>query len=80
MDFGEGASDIARDVNAWISDRTKKKIPMLLTAGDIDTETLMVIVNAVYFKGQFHSCKSFRLQVIASNKAADRLLLESMSK
>ncbi len=39
-------------INGWVSDKTKGKIPTILTSGDI-ANALMVLVNAVYFKGEW---------------------------
>jgi len=39
-------------INCWVSDKTKGKIPTILTSGDI-VNAMMVLVNAVYFKGEW---------------------------
>lgn len=42
----------AKDViNAWISDRTEKKIPEVLK--ELDPSTVAVLANAIYFKGDW---------------------------
>ena len=38
-------------INAWISERTKERIPELLTPGTLTPLTRLVLVNAIYFKG-----------------------------
>ena len=40
-------------INGWVSDRTKKLIPALLPPGFIDGSTVMVLVNALYFKAKW---------------------------
>jgi len=42
-------------INRWISERTKGKIPQLLQEGDIDSNTRLVLANAVYFQGEWQS-------------------------
>ena len=37
-------------INQWVSERTKGLIPELLTQGSLDMNTLMVLVNAIYYK------------------------------
>jgi serpin B len=37
-------------LNAWVSDRTAGLIPALFPAGSIDTDTALVLVNALYLK------------------------------
>jgi serpin B len=51
VDFA-GALEAARTrINTWIEAQTKDRIKDLLRAGDIDSATVMVLTNAVYFKG-----------------------------
>ncbi len=40
-------------VNSWIADQTKGRIPDLLPAGIITTNTRLVLTNAVYFLGKW---------------------------
>ena len=49
VDFTMSPATVEREINAWVSDRTAKKIPELLN-GDVDASTRMVLVNAVHFK------------------------------
>ena len=37
-------------INQWVSERTNGLIPELLTPGSLDMNTLMVLVNAIYYK------------------------------
>ncbi len=48
------APDLAAEViNAWIEERTAGRIPDLIRSGDIDPVTVLVLVNAIYFKGNW---------------------------
>ncbi|XP_013165961.1 PREDICTED: serine protease inhibitor-like isoform X2 [Papilio xuthus] len=40
-------------INSWVSDKTNRKIKNLLTPESITPASLMVLVNAVYFKGNW---------------------------
>jgi serpin B len=37
-------------INAWVDDRTERRIPELLSPGDVDALTRLVLVNAIYLK------------------------------
>lgn len=51
VDFA-GATEQARQrINTWIEAQTKDRITELLQAGDVDAATVMVLTNAIYFKG-----------------------------
>lgn len=43
----------AEDVNSWVKDKTHNKIDKILKEDDIDGNTRMVLLNAVYFKGKW---------------------------
>jgi serpin B len=60
LDYGAGvrvvdfrsAPDASRvAINSWVSDETHAKIPQLLPAGSIGSDTRFVLVNAIYFFG-----------------------------
>lgn len=38
-------------INAWVEDTTKSKIKDLVPKGTVDSDTALVLVNAIYFKG-----------------------------
>ncbi|XP_050986639.1 leukocyte elastase inhibitor-like isoform X2 [Labeo rohita] len=47
-------SDAARvDINKWVEKKTQEKIKDLLPNGSIDAMTRLVLVNAIYFKGNW---------------------------
>ena len=51
LDFA-GATEHARDsINRWVSDKTRTKIPELLAPNALGPQTLLVLTNAIYFKG-----------------------------
>ena len=53
VDF-EAAPETARvQINDWVSDQTQGEIPMLFDSGSIDTGTRLVLVDAVYFHGDW---------------------------
>jgi serpin B len=52
----QSAPDSARaDINGWVSDQTKGEIPTLFRPGSIDAATRLVLVDAVYFHGDWQS-------------------------
>ncbi|HEY8168200.1 MAG TPA: serpin family protein [Candidatus Limnocylindrales bacterium] len=40
-------------INRWVSDRTARRIPELLTPTDLSADTRLTLVNAVYLKAQW---------------------------
>ena len=38
-------------INGWVNKKTQGMIPTLLGKGDVDNKTLLVLLNALYFKG-----------------------------
>jgi len=48
LDFG--AADAAGIINGWVRDATKGRIESIVTP-PIDSQTIMFLINAVYFKG-----------------------------
>jgi len=49
--FDDGTAE--GNINQWVSERTKGLIPELLTPGSLDLNTLMVLVNAIYYKANW---------------------------
>lgn len=39
-------------INEWISNKTENRIENTLPQGAIDTDTILVLVNTIYFKVQ----------------------------
>ena len=53
VDF-KGATEAARlTINQWIEQKTEHKITNLLQPGVLDSQTKMVLTNAIYFKGDW---------------------------
>lgn len=51
LDFKSHSEESRRKINDWISSATKDKIRDMLSPGTIDEDTIMVLANAIYFKG-----------------------------
>lgn len=49
-DFSTKSGEILKEINRWVSERTYKRIPEVVTAADIGPNTTWVLVNAIYFK------------------------------
>ena len=47
--------DARRQINAWVSDRTKTRIPELIPQGVLNDLTRLVLVNAIYMKAKWAS-------------------------
>ncbi|XP_070261922.1 leukocyte elastase inhibitor-like [Myotis yumanensis] len=58
VDFQRVSEDARKVVNEWVKGQTEGKIPELLAAGVVDNMTKLVLVNAIYFKGNWQ--KIFR--------------------
>uniref|UniRef100_A0A4Q8K4A1 U3-Deinotoxin-Dsu1a_1 n=1 Tax=Deinopis subrufa TaxID=1905329 RepID=A0A4Q8K4A1_DEISU len=50
LDFASNGEEAIRIMNSWVSNKTKSKIPQLFQT-PLDTTTILVLLNAVYFKG-----------------------------
>jgi len=52
VDF-EDTSDrgAVKMINGWVDERTRGKIPKVLSQDDMDADTMAAILNAIYFKG-----------------------------
>ena len=53
VDFVKATEEARRIINTWVADETKKKITDLIRKGDLDPLTVLVLVNAIYFKGNW---------------------------
>ncbi|XP_052395401.1 antithrombin-III-like [Carassius gibelio] len=53
LDF-KGKPEVSRmTINEWIANKTENQIKDTLPEGSIDSNTILVLVNTVYFKGQW---------------------------
>ncbi|GFT03474.1 serpin B8, partial [Nephila pilipes] len=50
-DFANNADKAVKEINDWVKEKTNGKIENLLD--QLDPSTLMVLLNAVYFKGKW---------------------------
>ena len=53
VDYAADPASARRTINAWVSDRTARRIPELLTPDDVPSSTRLMLVNAIYFKAQW---------------------------
>jgi serine protease inhibitor len=54
LDYGD--SEAARNtINRWVEEQTEDRIKNLILPGNLSAETLLVLVNAIYFKGNWAS-------------------------
>ncbi len=55
VDFADNAEAARQTINRWVAGKTNDKIEELLTSNDIQPSTLLILVNAVYFKAAWAS-------------------------
>jgi serpin B len=55
VDFISEAEAARSEINGWVTEQTRGRIMDLLAPGTVDTETRLVLTNAVYFKGKWQS-------------------------
>ncbi|XP_035684666.1 leukocyte elastase inhibitor-like isoform X5 [Branchiostoma floridae] len=53
VDFKGAAEQVRGTINQWVEEQTKNKIKDLIPAGAVDAMTRLVLVNAIYFKGNW---------------------------
>ena len=53
--FAEDPEQARQTINTWVEDRTRQKIKELLQGSDLTAETVLVLTNAIYFKGDWAS-------------------------
>ncbi|XP_033915062.2 leukocyte elastase inhibitor-like [Acipenser ruthenus] len=53
VDFKTATEESRQNINSWVQDQTQGKIRNLLSELFVDKETTLVLVNAVYFKGNW---------------------------
>jgi len=54
-DFEQKPDRAVNDINAWVSKATRGNIEDLLSPGDVDSGTRLVLANAIWFKGDWES-------------------------
>ncbi|XP_011839928.1 PREDICTED: leukocyte elastase inhibitor isoform X1 [Mandrillus leucophaeus] len=53
VDFQHATEEARKTINQWVKAQTEGKIPELLASGTVDDMTKLVLVNAIYFKGNW---------------------------
>ncbi|CAI9164908.1 unnamed protein product [Rangifer tarandus platyrhynchus] len=53
-DFKNAAEESRKMINSWVESQTNEKIKDLFPKDSLDSCTVLVLVNAVYFKGQWN--------------------------
>ncbi|NXK52214.1 SPB10 protein, partial [Chauna torquata] len=53
VNFKTAAEQARAQINSWVENETERKIQNLLPAGSLDSRTVLVLVNAIYFKGNW---------------------------
>ncbi|KAI1889022.1 hypothetical protein AGOR_G00174780 [Albula goreensis] len=53
VDFISNAEGARLNINSWVEKQTQEKIKNLLAEGVLDSMTRLVLVNAIYFKGNW---------------------------
>jgi serpin B len=53
LDFSGDTARARKAINDWTAERTDGKIDQLLVEGDLDSDTVLVLTNAVYFDGRW---------------------------
>ncbi|NXB27236.1 SPB6 protein, partial [Rhagologus leucostigma] len=54
-DFLHAWEDSRKQINGWVEERTEGKIQNLLAEGILNSLTRLVLVNAIYFKGNWEN-------------------------
>ena len=55
VDFAGATESARKAINQWVEDKTNQKITELFKPGVLDSLTRLVLVNAIYFKGDWAS-------------------------
>ncbi|XP_037688977.1 leukocyte elastase inhibitor-like [Choloepus didactylus] len=53
VDFQHDSENARKEINQWVKGQTEGKIPELLASGVVDSMSKLVLVNAIYFKGNW---------------------------
>ncbi|PIE34623.1 hypothetical protein CSA56_07195 [candidate division KSB3 bacterium] len=53
IDFAEAYKDARDTINAWVEEQTNQRIRDLLAQGTLNGFTRLVLINAIYFKGNW---------------------------
>ncbi|CAF0911670.1 unnamed protein product [Adineta steineri] len=50
-DFENESAKVVQTINAWVEEQTNKLIKNLLSPNDVTSDTRLIIINCIYFKG-----------------------------
>uniref|UniRef100_UPI00398F44DD leukocyte elastase inhibitor-like isoform X2 n=1 Tax=Pristiophorus japonicus TaxID=55135 RepID=UPI00398F44DD len=83
VDFRSAADETRQVINKWVEAQTEGKIQNLLAQGSVDSNTRLVLVNAIYFKGTW--AEKFNQQATKEmpfrlNKLEQELTLEKLQE
>jgi len=53
VDYQKQSAAVLQRINTWVSDKTNQRIKNLLSSTDVTPATKLVLVNAIYFKGNW---------------------------
>jgi serpin B len=53
VDFSKKTEKSRQRINTWVAEHTKHKIEELLQPGDLSPVTVLALINAIYFKGNW---------------------------
>ncbi|HEV8247689.1 MAG TPA: serpin family protein, partial [Polyangiaceae bacterium] len=53
VDFAQAPEAARQQINAWISEQTRTRVPELIAEGKINENTELVLANAIYFKADW---------------------------
>ncbi|XP_029324508.1 serpin B6 isoform X3 [Mus caroli] len=53
LDFQGATEESRQHINTWVAKKTEDKIKELLSPGTVNSDTSLVLVNAIYFKGNW---------------------------
>jgi serpin B len=53
LNFRDLPDEAVETINAWVSDKTREKVKELINRNLIDKDTLLILTNTIYFKGQW---------------------------
>ncbi|XP_045206628.2 serpin B6-like [Mercenaria mercenaria] len=87
LDFTTKPEESRSEINGWVEEETNGKIKDLLSPGSVSPITRMIVVNAIYFKGQwneqfsesitqkadFYVTKAHKIQVDMMGKTFDKV-------
>ncbi|XP_062235710.1 leukocyte elastase inhibitor-like [Platichthys flesus] len=72
VDFKTSHEAARLNINTWVEKQTQGKIPNVLAQGVVDNMTRLVLVNAIYFKGnwnkKFNECETVDAQFRINKK------------